>query len=68
MPYYTLWFGSIKGTGRIANVKLYPGMPAMVIVPTVERTAFELPHGTAGAVLQYGFPAEMKRRPLDCMH
>ncbi len=42
MPYYTaLVRVNQKELAALPNVKLYPGMPAMVIVPTVERTAFD---------------------------
>ena len=30
-----------KNCKTIPNAKLYPGMPATAMIPTVERTAFE---------------------------
>jgi len=47
--------------------KLYPGMPAMVIVPTVERTAFDYLMAPLAQSFNTAF-RRMKRRPLDCMH
>jgi HlyD family type I secretion membrane fusion protein len=41
-PYYTALIRvDQKELAAIPNVKLYPGMPATVMVPTVERTAFD---------------------------
>ena len=30
-----------KELAELPNVKLYPGMPATVMIPTIERTAFD---------------------------
>lgn len=42
VPYYTaLVRVSEEELSKVPNVKLYPGMSAMVMIPTVERTAFD---------------------------
>jgi len=42
MPYYTaLVRVNQKELAELPKIKLYPGMPAQVIIPTVERTAFD---------------------------
>ena len=42
MPYYTaLVRVNQKELAELPNVKMYPGMPARVMIPTVERTAFD---------------------------
>jgi membrane fusion protein, type I secretion system len=42
VPYYTaLVRVDAKELAELPNVSLYPGMPASVIIPTVERTAFD---------------------------
>ena len=41
-PYYLALISvDPKKVSAIPNTKLYPGMPTMVIIPTVERTAFD---------------------------
>ena len=41
-PYYTAFVRIDQGElADIPNVRLYPGMPATVMIPTVQRTAFE---------------------------
>ena len=41
-PYYVVLIGvDFKDLALIPNVKLYPGMPATVMIPTIERTAFD---------------------------
>jgi HlyD family type I secretion membrane fusion protein len=41
-PYYTALVRVSEGElAKVPNVKLYPGMAAMVMIPTVERTAFD---------------------------
>jgi HlyD family type I secretion membrane fusion protein len=41
-PYYTALVRINEGElDKVPNVKLYPGMAAMVMIPTVERTAFD---------------------------
>ena len=44
---------------ELPNVKLYPGMPATVMFPTIERTALRLPGGASHPVIQPGVQAEM---------
>jgi HlyD family type I secretion membrane fusion protein len=42
VPYYTaLLRVDERELEEIPNVQLYPGMPATVMIPTIERTAFE---------------------------
>jgi HlyD family type I secretion membrane fusion protein len=41
-PYYVALVGvDQKEVTELPNIKLYPGMPATVMIPTVERTAFD---------------------------
>jgi HlyD family type I secretion membrane fusion protein len=41
-PYYTAFVRIDQGElARMPHIHLYPGMPAMVMIPTVQRTAFE---------------------------
>ncbi|MGY4506366.1 HlyD family type I secretion membrane fusion protein [Bradyrhizobium sp. GM24.11] len=41
-PYYTAFVRIDRGElAAIPNIRLYPGMPATVMIPTVQRTAFE---------------------------
>ena len=41
-PYYTALISvNVKEVAAIPNAKLYPGMPATVMIPTVQRTAFD---------------------------
>lgn len=41
-PYYTAFVRiDHDELAAMPNIRLYPGMPATVIVPTVQRTAFE---------------------------
>jgi len=41
-PYYTALIKvDQKEIAALSNVKLYPGMPATVMIPTVQRTAFD---------------------------
>ncbi|WP_439374507.1 HlyD family type I secretion periplasmic adaptor subunit [Bradyrhizobium sp. PMVTL-01] len=41
-PYYTAFVRIDQGElAAMPNIKLYPGMPATVMIPTVQRTAFE---------------------------
>lgn len=41
-PYYTAFVRIDQGElAAMPNIRLYPGMPAIVMVPTVQRTAFE---------------------------
>jgi len=41
-PYYTAFVRIDQGElAGIPNIRLYPGMPATVMIPTVQRTAFE---------------------------
>jgi len=42
MPYYTALVRiNQKELAELPNIKLYPGMPAQVMIPTVQRTAFD---------------------------
>jgi HlyD family type I secretion membrane fusion protein len=42
MPYYTALVRiNQKELAEFPNIKLYPGMPAQVMIPTVQRTAFD---------------------------
>lgn len=41
-PYYTAFVRIDRGElAAMPNIRLYPGMPATVMIPTVQRTAFE---------------------------
>lgn len=41
-PYYTAFVRIDQGElADMPNIRLYPGMPATVMIPTVQRTAFE---------------------------
>jgi membrane fusion protein, type I secretion system len=41
-PYYNAYVTiSEEDLAALPNIKLYPGMPAIVMIQTVERTAFE---------------------------
>ena len=41
-PYYTAFVRVDQGElAAMTNIRLYPGMPATVMIPTVQRTAFE---------------------------
>jgi hypothetical protein len=41
-PYYIALIGvDEKELNSIPGIKLYPGMPANVMIPTIERTAFD---------------------------
>jgi len=41
-PYYTAFVRVDEGElAAMPNIKLYPGMPATVMIPTIERTAFD---------------------------
>lgn len=41
-PYYTAFVRIDRGElAGMPNIRLYPGMPATVMIPTVQRTAFE---------------------------
>lgn len=56
MPYYTALVRiDQKELDELPNVKLYPGMPATVMIPTVERTAFDYLMGPLTASLNTGF-------------
>jgi epimerase transport system membrane fusion protein len=56
MPYYTALVRiDQKELDELPNVKLYPGMPAQVMIPTVERTAFDYLMGPLTASLNTGF-------------
>jgi HlyD family type I secretion membrane fusion protein len=41
-PYYTAYVRVDEGElAAMPNIKLYPGMPATVMIPTIQRTAFD---------------------------
>ncbi|MGY4286174.1 multidrug efflux pump subunit AcrA (membrane-fusion protein) [Bradyrhizobium sp. LM2.7] len=41
-PYYTAFVRIDRDElAAMPNIRLYPGMPATVMIPTVQRTAFE---------------------------
>ena len=41
-PYYTAFVRVDEGElAALPNIKLYPGMPATVMIPTIQRTAFD---------------------------
>lgn len=56
MPYYTALVRiDQKDLDELPEVKLYPGMPAQVMIPTVERTAFDYVVGPLFATLRTSF-------------
>lgn len=55
-PYYTaLVRVNEQELAELPNVRLYPGMPAVVMIPTVKRTAFEYLVGPLTMAFQHGF-------------
>ena len=55
-PYYVVLIGvDEKELVAIPNAKLYPGMPATVMIPTIERTAFDYVVGPLAMSLNKAF-------------
>jgi multidrug efflux pump subunit AcrA (membrane-fusion protein) len=55
-PYYVALIRvDEKEVAAIPNAKLYPGMPATVMIPTVERTAFDYVVGPLVMSFNKGF-------------
>jgi membrane fusion protein, epimerase transport system len=52
-----------KELGLIPNVKLYPGMPAVVMTPTIARSAFDYLLGPLTMCVQYGLSAAIADPP-----
>jgi HlyD family type I secretion membrane fusion protein len=56
LPYYTALVRiNQKELAELPNVHLYPGMPARVMIPTVERTAFDYLVGPLAASFNTAF-------------
>ncbi|MDB5565811.1 HlyD family type I secretion periplasmic adaptor subunit [Caballeronia mineralivorans] len=55
-PYYTALLRLDEAElAEMPNIQLYPGMPATVMIPTTERTAFEYLMGPLMMSLKHGF-------------
>jgi HlyD family type I secretion membrane fusion protein len=55
-PYYTAFVRIDQGElAGMPNIRLYPGMPATVMIPTVQRTAFEYIVGPLAMSFNHSF-------------
>lgn len=55
-PYYTAFIRIDQGElAGMPNIRLYPGMPATVMIPTVQRTAFEYIVGPLAMSFNHSF-------------
>ncbi|WP_027522692.1 hypothetical protein [Bradyrhizobium sp. Ec3.3] len=60
-PYYTAFVRIDQAElAAMPNIRLYPGMPATVMIPTVQRTAFEHIVGPLVMSVQPIVPAEVR--------
>jgi membrane fusion protein, type I secretion system len=55
-PYYTAYVRVDEGElAAMPNIKLYPGMPATVMIPTIQRTAFDYIVGPLAMSFNHAF-------------
>ena len=62
-PYYTaLVRVDEQELAALPNIRLYPGMPATVMIPTTETDRVPIHRRAAGDVVQSGLPAKVTRQ------